>query len=290
MSSNLLQKARQIATSSHTKKIASIAPLACASFAANAATLNLDTMFAGYYSASGFFTEVGTTDSNFDFVSLGVQPVGTTIGGQALPDGFKLSGSSTMSDNRLGQIGTDPYANFGNEAHGLAFAWGGSVEGPLQEGDKLVFDYDFSIDMSDNLNSGSSSYYWDLHAGIFELCCGAPVLEPFAFQQTYSYSASESVYSPGLMTFQGTAEGEEFYGGFPGSEFGWQVWLTINWYDEDAYSSSASGDTLSVVIPQNSIDVGINAAPQASPVPVPAAVWLFSSGLALLAGRKRFRK
>ena len=95
---------------------------------------------------------------------------------------------------------------------------------------------------------------------------------------------------PGTHLLSGTIVGSELQASaFPMSEFDspaptqWAVALTTDWGDADRFSALKSGDTLTVTVPQNSIDVGLNRVPGAvSPpvgVPAPAPLALMLAGM-----------
>lgn len=287
---NFAEKAKQLLHS----KNSSISIVAASAIAASASTgahagvqisdLILEESYVGYWNASGFFTEIGYTDDQFNFVSAGTVPDGATISDDVIGNGVKLYGSASMADNELGNIdATDPWANSGNEAYGVAFIWRGSFANELIEGDFLSLDYEFDIGFTDNQNTGSGSVYWELYAGIYDDCCGGDPLGPFSSPQT-GYIDSGDIYTPGTESFSDSADGYEIYP-YGGENFRWEVMLAVYWDDEDAYNVGInSGDTLTVTIPSNSIDAFYQS-PNA--VPLPGAAWLFLSAVGGLIAAKR---
>jgi hypothetical protein len=301
MNASFLERAQTLAAQGNLLARASVAlPLACAAGSVSADVITsqdliLETSYVGYWQPSGFFTEVAFTDNESgDYIPLGQVPDGSTVGGATLGNGLKLFGQSTMSDDFLGNVGDDIFDNRGNQAFGVAFVWAGSVARPLAEGDRLSLGYTFDIGVTDNQGLGQSSVFWELRAGIFEQCCDPYVGEVFSFPPAYDTIASGEVLGGQQLTISGIAETWELFSVDPEASYGWAILLTTYWNDPDAFDGipqfgSASGDTLSVTIPMDSIDVGVNAIPGTAPVPVPAAAWLFGAGLAALGGVVRRR-
>ncbi|MCB1748851.1 MAG: hypothetical protein H6977_13075 [Gammaproteobacteria bacterium] len=297
MSRSFMERARALAARPDSLASAVVAlPLACAAPQASAAALALGDLlleesYVGYWNASGFFTEVGFVDNETsDWVSLGSAPDGASIGGESLGNGLKLYGQATMLDNYLGVVGDDQWDNSGNVAYGVAFAWTGSLAQAPVDGDHLEFAYEFDIGLSDNQNAGTS-VSWELRAGLFDVCCGPWVPGPYAYPPVWETVAYDNVQGGESRSFSGTAMSSELYPS-EGVDYAWAVVLTTYWYDPDAFDgnyqfSSGSGDTLIVTVPMNSIDVGLNAVPNA--VPVPAAAWLFGSAVFALGARVRRR-
>lgn len=289
MKKNFLARANNL-VKNNPRKIAAASMISVSLFSAGAQAglSSLDASYTGYYNNSGFFTEIATSNDENEYIPIGTTPEGSTVGGEVLGDGFKLYGSSTMSDSELGQIGNDPYANSGNVATGLGFVWIGSLQNAPQEGDKLVFDYEFDISFTDNNNTGSS-VYWEIHAGIFPAYDddAQSFAEPFSSIQSYSYSADGGVETAGTTRIEGTAESDEVYLE-EGAEYFWGVWLVTEWYDSDDYQAQKSGDTFTVTVPTNSIDVGLNAAPGGTTtVPAPFGVGLLGFGALMFGARLR---
>jgi len=290
MPADFLQRARLLASG-----LLVGAPLVCASQAASAmalstSELNLDASYVGYWNASGFFTQVGFTDNETNsFVSLGTAPAGSSISSAAFGPGAKLYGHTVMQDNYLGVVGDDFYDNSSNAAYGVGFAWTGTLNAPLADGDRIALNYDFTIGLTDNEDSGQASVYWELRAGLFETCCGEPFVPGlYSFTSRVNAVASGSVAGGETIQFQGSAASEALSGYNPESSYQWAVFLTTYWSDPDAFDgnylfSSGSGDTLTLDIPAHSIDVGLNTAP----VPVPGAVWLLGSAALALGARRR---
>jgi hypothetical protein len=294
MSSSLMARARALVESnSRTMAALAVLPLASLAQPASAALvssedLSLDAAYVGYWNASGFFTQPAYYDGNFDrFFGPGT-PEGATLSAIGLDAGLKLYGSATMSDNVLGSVDGDSFFN-GNEVYGLAFAWTGTLATPAELGDFLALDYEFDLSFT-----GEGQVSYTLTAGF------RPVYEepyvPGLYTSTNSNLATQGE-SSGYLTEAGeyaltgsvtTGELAEFNFDETAS-YQWVVTLTTYWSDPDLFNTTKSGDTLTVTVPQNSIDVGRNAVPGVQPpvgVPAPSVLALLAGGLAFLLRRR----
>ena len=166
MATDLMARARAlISASTSTRAALAVLPLASIAQSARAAPfsaheMSLDSMYVGYWNASGFFTQPVATSDTGETALLAPVPEFASIGGTALDEGFKLYGNATMSDAVVGRIG----AIFsGNAVYGVAFAWVGTFIEPLQVGDNLALHYNFSLSYT-----GAASVGRVLHAGFLQ--------------------------------------------------------------------------------------------------------------------------
>lgn len=260
------------------------------------AALQADYSAVGTYSNSGFFT--GELDE-------------TKASGSTLGMGFKLSGEAEFADSELYSRryascydgACDPYSLYYSrgDTTGVAFVWGGKVTGNLVDGDQLKAAYEFSIDWRHTaLPTGYdyASVNWTLHMGFANMAYTDGVTPQAlrgnarGYTEVSGYLGTEET---GLHTFAGELSAyHQAYSWEENPDWYWYVLLEAHlseagerWTSPgDPAPASMNGDFLRVVVPGNSIDVGINA------VPVPEAQsWamaLAGLGVAgLLAGRRR---
>lgn len=287
---NFASKAKSLVNNRNTLK-AVVALGVLASSQANAGIINgtdlsIDDMSVGY-SDSGQFP--GFFSSNFSYDQYPF-PTGDSgsITGEAFGDGLKLYGSADIGDRSLYESfinpSEDPDAIDAGYVTGIAFNWIGSFNNTanLETGDKLALDYEFGISFTDAGQSESSVSY-NFFTGFYRLDDGYGLFDG-------QWEGQGFLSSAGDHDIEGTAESgeidafllEEIQNG----NVGFFVSLIVNWEDYDD-----SGDRLSVVIPQNSIDIGVNTAPTAVEVPEPSVPLLFGSAiLGMAALRRKIRK
>lgn len=260
------------------------------------AALQADHSAVGTYSNSGFFT--GELDES--------KATGSTLG-----MGFKLSGQAEFTDNQLYSRryascydgACDPYSLYYSrgDTTGVAFVWGGKVTGNLINGDQLKAAYEFSIDWSHTpLPTGYdyASVSWALTMG-FANAAGVEgqvgIREILGNKRGYN-STSGTLYDTGLAMLTGELSAQHYaYEWEENPDWYWFVVLEahlseagVRWTSPgDPAPANMNGDFLRVVVPNNSIDVGVNA------VPVPEAQsWamaLAGLGVAGLAASRRRR-
>lgn len=294
MSSSLMARARALVESnSRTMAALAVLPLASLAQPASAALvtsddLSLDAAYVGYWNASGFFTAPSYDDGNGGHAIGSGTPEGATLSALGLDAGLKLYGSATMSDSVLGSVDGDSFFN-GNEVYGLAFVWTGTLATPAELGDFLALDYEFDLGFT-----GEGQVSYSLIAGFRPVHGEAYV--PTLYTGTNQNLAVQGE-SSGYLSEAGdyALTGSVTTGELSESSFDetatyqWVVSLTTYWTDPDLFNTTKSGDTLTVTVPQNSIDVGRNAVPGVQPpvgVPAPSALALLAAGLAFLLRRR----
>lgn len=261
------------------------------------AQLQADFSAAGTYSNSGFFT--GELDE--------AKAQASTLG-----MGFKLSGQSQFDDSQLYKRyysgcydgACDPYSLYYSrgDTTGQAFIWGGKVTGNLIDGDQLKAAYEFTIDWTHTPRPDAGPYdqawvSWALTLGFSNMAYAEQPVEPqwLKGNARSSSSTSDSLYDTGATTFTGELSAQHYAYDWEEQDIYWFVLLEAHlnepgprWtWPGDAAPANINGDFLRVTVPQNSIDVGVNA------VPVPEAEG-YVMGLAglgvlglLLRGRRR---
>ncbi|MBI5462816.1 MAG: hypothetical protein HY941_11590 [Gammaproteobacteria bacterium] len=246
--------------------------LAAAPVVGHGASLVHDYSAVGEYSNSGFFT--GALDES---------AAAATVQGL----GFKLTGSQTVSDsmfwawNDYYQMTVRKY-----DTTGIAFVWGGALDGALSGGETLSAPFDFNIDFSHTAPSNSAYDYpgvgWTLTVGFRgDAYTPGQGLGPDMYA-LYSNSTSGWMDAAGSYQFTGSVDAmiDEWSAA---NAISWYAMLSVEWHDPLAYpgwedtAGTMNGDYLTVTIPNQSIDVAL--LPAVSAVPVPGAFWLLSSGL-----------
>ena len=250
--------------------------------------LDLDEMTVGYSDSGqfpGFFSGAFQYGDNID------TPTGDNgvVKGQTFGDGLKLFGSADIGDRSLYQSfqNSNPEGQNAGYVTGIAFNWIGSFSkaSGIQVGDKLALDYEFSIDYSDNKTFDSqgdapTSVSYNFFTGFYDLHSGYGLYDG-------QWQYSQTLNAAGHYDLFGTAESglidEDLLDQIQAGEIGFFVSLIVDWRDYDA-----SGDRLRVVIPDQSIDIGINTAPTAKiqNVPEPGALTVLALGLLGLVGRR----
>lgn len=258
-------------------------PLAAATPGVEAANLLHDYSFSGEYSNSGWFM-TGLDDGSADAATQGL--------------GFKLTGTRSVDDgmfwawNDSAQLTLRRY-----DVTGIAFAWGGTIQGPLAAGDTITAPFDFTVDFSHTTPAfpqfDDTYVGWELSVGVRdsgytpEEWQPSPDMNVIASQTEYG-----SAYEAGSHRFQGIVEfqADDWVAG---NATDWFVVLKIDWHDalarggyEDT-QGTLNGDYLTVTIPNQSIDVDIV---PATPVPEPGTWATALVGLGLLGLRRRLSR
>lgn len=243
--------------------------------------LTLEEMSVGYLDSGGFpgfFSSEASDDGN--------------IVGEAFGDGLKLYGSASMSDTSLftSHSNPDPDGESASFVSGIAFNWTGTFSNPddIAIGDQLALAYDFGIDFTDNLSQETSVSY-RFSTGFFNLATG-PIFTTIWDKQEILFSGKDDI--------TGSAESgnvdTDILDGIQDGQTGWFVRLLVEWQDFSSFDDPIDVDnidTLSVIIPNNSIDIGLNVAPTGTtvPVPEPSSLFILVSGLlgGLLSTRRK---
>src|SRR5690606_9532166 len=263
------------------KRLGAGAALVLASQAPASAALVLDYSVVGSYSNSGWFT--GEMDSS-------------KADGIILPAGFKLWGSETRTDSMFWRY--DDY--YGEtvprpDTTGIAFAWGGRILGATSYDDVLSAPFDFSVEFTNLLPAAYPYVNVNLTLGYRH-----DEYTPQAYQsgptssawdyRSFSTSYSEAgVYNETGNLELNLPETDGVLEDGQTADLHWFAFLTVDWNHEFVSSrnwqgsyATWNGDTLTVTIPQNSIDVTYTpGTPPASSVP-DASSSLTLLGLGLL--------
>lgn len=252
--SNLMDRA--LALAGRTALVA--LPLAAAAPAAQAVNLLHDYSFAGEYSNSGWFM------TWYDDAAAGASVLGN---GQSLTAGKTVSDGMFFAWNDLAEMTLRRY-----DVTGIAFAWGGAIDGALNPGDILAMSYDFLIDFTHTQPAlGDFDYAnvnWQLSMGVRD-----SAFEPVYHVQNYGQSVPRSssleyrdvsgnLPDPGTHRFQGSLNLET--SDWSASQAAhWFVMISLDWTDsytrggyEDG-TGSANGDTLSFTTALESIDLTV---------------------------------
>jgi hypothetical protein len=273
---NFAQHAKSlISNSTALKAVVAISAIAATQLHAGIIDSNdliLDDMSVGY-SDSGQFPGFFATNSG----DRG------QIHGQEFGSGLKLFGSASLQDSSLYEFAEnpdpDPAARDAGYITGIAFNWFGHFAAPfsLVEGDKLALDYEFGIDFTESDTEGETRVSYQFYAGYYNLEDNYGLFDGqwddrqnlFAGEHQLAGSAESGEINEDLLT------------DIQNGKIGWFVSLIVDWSDYSKYGPlSQNIDTLNVVIPQNSIDIGVNAAPTGTvAVPEPGSILLLSAGL-----------
>lgn len=244
-----------------------ILPLALAA-SASAATLHFDFFGSGLYDNSGFFVS-----------SLINRPA--VGGGITQGTGFKLYGSDTISDTLFTP---------GNDGDGLALLWGGAITGSLTAGDILSapFDFNYAFTHTPSYEGDTNvSTSWKITLGVFEWNGEEPI--------NWTTDSSGGAYNSVIGTAD-TGGGSDVAGSFTHTgnvgllveewmlesynPSHWFVRLEMLW-DHENGGLSANNDSLTITVPQNSIDLTY------SPIPESSSLLLAAAGSAIMFRRRR---
>lgn len=261
----------------------SILPLACAA-SASGASLNFDYFGSGIFDNSGWFISTLTTPANG--------------GGLTQGTGFKLYGSDTLDDSAFYYY--DSYYNETQplfDGDGLGLLWGGSINGSLAAGDVLSAPYEFEYSFTHTPAFPGDSYVsnpWNLSLGLISWQGNGPFdwateAGSSGFGSIITVS-SELGYADTAGNYRNTGtinlSLDEFDLEFS-TPTHWFVRLTVLLEHENDYWGSGpgfpkwNGDTLTVTVPQNSIDLAY--------IPVPEPTSLFLTALGGLSAMRRRR-
>lgn len=221
-----------------------VLPLAAVAPAAEAATLLHDYSFAGEYSSSGWFM------SWQDDAAAAATPQGS---------GLTLTGAKTIDDGLFWRWDDNYQLTLRRyDVTGIAFAWGGAIDGSLRDGDLIRTPFDFMIDFTHTTPQFAAFDYtnvnWGLRFGLRS--------DPYSPESWQSIPTSNSLVStesygslsePGTFGFQGTLNLP--VGDWAASQATqWTAVLTIDWSDalasqgwEDTHGSR-NGDTLTATV------------------------------------------
>lgn len=250
-------------------------------------SITLDRLMVTGHNASGWFTP---------------QPVAGSVGGQAygaLDEGFKLHGSASLPASQY-MFNTE-YINeygwrvFSSYRTGVGLAWSGQAFGLqaeqrdeqtgdlLSAGDKLVFNYEFTL-------QGAVGTSYRLSAGF--------TYDQPRDQKDYDYSVSHTYASFGDGQITGYLESPDpdnpvtavtttFKGTFVGQTIYYPPYSDNIWWFVELTADSPYGTTtdLLLTVPTHSIDVGINTAPV--PEPFTWSLALAGLGVGGLMARRR---
>lgn len=268
---------------SKAKQIGAAATLAVAAATSAHADLTLDYSAAGNYSNSGWFTGV-LQDSEAD--------------GIIIDDGFKLWGESTRTDGIFWRY-DDIYDMTvpGSDTTGIAMVWGGKITGATSSDDVLTAPYDFSMFFT---HLDAAFHYTQVQGSLtlgFSEYAHTPAQWQSGPKSNYYNSDSEyfSYYAPGTYNELGDLS-VNLIETDADTDLYWFVQLEMhidhehvsprNW--SSGNYSKLDGDTFTLTVPQNSIDVtfiptlgGPTTPPVLTPVPEPGTIF---SGIALALG------
>lgn len=260
-----------------------ILPLACAA-SASAASLNFDFFGSALFDNSGWFVSTLTTP--------------TSGGGITQGTGFKLHGTDTISDSAFYY-----YSEFyeqsvpRSDGDGLALLWGGSIDGSFLPGDVLSAPFDLSYAFTHTPTGPRDTYIsnnWKLTVGLIDWYGEEPLNWAIDASNSGFGSVISSNYESGSENAAGTYShtgtidltiDQWTLEGYTPSH--WFVRLEVLVNHENGYSSDwntkpkLNGDTLTVTVPQNSIDLTYIA------IPEPSALLLTAAGGMMLLRRRR---
>lgn len=223
-----------------------------------ASTLTVDYATSATYSSSGFFT--GAPSTNF-----------TTANGTPIDGGFKLWGEDTRTDDIFWNYSTyyGEYTSYGSTS-GVAFVWGGKILGGTTSDDKLNAPFTYSINFT-----GTESSYVSTQL-IIGYSYNSYTPQQYSSTPNGSNTARTSfgtLYGAGNHELSGNLS-VNLTDSSPDGQLYWFALLTVDWQSEfvaaHGHSSQVppwNNDSLTVTIPQHSIDVTYYDAPLIDPNP-----------------------
>lgn len=282
MTSNqsLIKRASLLAAAGKT-----VLPLACAA-SASAATLNFDFFGAGLFDNSGFFSS-----------TLWTPAVG---GGQTQGTGFKLYGTETITDSAFYRYDDNLQQTVPrSDGDGIALLWGGSINGSVTAGDVLYAPYDIEYGFTFTPSFTGDTYIsnnWEVTIGLLDWSSKTTV----NWAEDAAFGGLGSLASSSVNGGQYDSDGDFAHTGnleLTVSEYDIESYTPTHWYvlyevlvdHENGYYDFANwdtlpkrnGDTLTVTVPQNSIDLAYTAIPEVS------SFGLAAAGLLLVTLRRR---
>jgi hypothetical protein len=250
-----------------------ILPLACAA-SASAASLNFDFFGSGMFDNSGWFVSTLHTP---------VQGGGITQG-----TGFKLHGTDTMADSAFYRYDSNQQETVPIfDGDGLGLLWGGAVNGQFNPGDIITAPYEFGYAFTftpSYLGDTYISNQWRLTLGLIEWNGENPL--------NWAIDGGNSGF--GSILSQNYVDGGESEAGSysrtgnldltvdewalqNGTPTHWFVRLEVLVNHENGANDFVTplrrlnGDTLTVTVPQNSIDLALISIPEPSSILIAAA-------------------
>lgn len=246
------------------------------------------------YSNSGWFTgEIDTTKTSVSTLGLGFK----LSGDNRFEDAQRYTKSYYSCDDSGCDAGSVVYSR--GDTTGIAMVWGGRVTGEFGQDDRLMAGYEFLLDwthtpVADGLYD-YASVSWNLVIGVNEGSWDGSPYVPEQYQSLpgnmggYTGSASGYLDTPGSSWISGEIEAWLPTPDYtPEGGWHWFAQLTVD-FDEagvrwtwpgDPAPASINGDYLRVMVPNQSIDVGINAIPTAVPEAGSVAMALAGLGVA----------
>ncbi|MDB6092998.1 MAG: hypothetical protein JWM32_560 [Verrucomicrobia bacterium] len=280
---SLLSRAQRLGSGALLALVPFVAPV-------KATIMTIDYSASTNVSNSGWFT--GTRDDS-------------KADGIIINNGFKLWGGDTRSDSMFWRYNpftqqTEP----GYDTTGLAFVWGGTIKGATSYQDKLTAPFDFTVTFTDN-DGGRTSVSSNLIIGYRTTPYSpypdnnsnptVPTSGAYNYTNSYhSYNEAGTYHETGNLNVGLSQTDAE-------TDLYWFALLTIDWSSEFVSAANwrgsyqtLSGDTLSVTIPQNSIDVTyseyVPEPPPSSTVPeAGSTLALLALALAGMVGLRRWR-
>ncbi len=193
----------------------------------------------------------------------------TAASASVLGNGLKLSGTKTITDSLFWRWDDNAQATLRRyDVTGVAFAWGGAINGALRSGDMIAAPFEFLLDYTHTAPQFAAFDYfgvnWSLKIGLRADEQVPDFYQPLPSNNNTLYVSETygSVDTAGQFGFQGSL-------GIPVDDWSaqqathWFAVLTVDWNDalaqrgyEDTHGSH-NGDTLTFTVPDNSIDLTI---------------------------------
>ena len=276
LSNSLTSRAKALASASKT-----ILPIAIVA-SSSAASLNFDFLGSAMFDNSGFFVSTLQTPASGGGITQGT--------------GFKLWGTDTLPDSpfyRYDSFNDETVAIF--DGDGLGMLWGGSINGSLQAGDVLSAPYEFNYTFTHTPSFSGDTYVsnpWRISIGIIDRTGN-----PINWSEDAAYGQLSPIYTTDDSGYEDAA-GEYFRTG--------TISLTVEEWMLDGYSPThwfvqlevlvehendffafngpfpkRNGDSLTVNVPQNSIDIAY------LPIPEPSTLLIAMTGGLFMLRRRR---